>query len=156
MRSEVFSPFFSAKGAVKFGVIFFWIFRVPYFPAFGCTNRKFLGPAPSAGMCRGLLLYQLWRILPGIFLEDFSGHFFPQKWEEKSGERKISAKNSFCQKPTLKFARQERASVASYENLCNFNTKIWLDIDCIKIWWVASVSCPEAPRMPQTIKATCN
>ena len=36
-------------------------------------------PGPSAEMCRGLLLYKFWRILPGIFLEDFSGHFFPQK-----------------------------------------------------------------------------
>ena len=27
----------------------------------------------------GFLLYKFWRILPGIFLEDFSGHFFPQK-----------------------------------------------------------------------------
>ena len=36
-------------------------------------------PGPSAEMCRGFLLYRFWRILPGIFLEDFSGHFFPQK-----------------------------------------------------------------------------
>ena len=27
----------------------------------------------------GFLLYKFWRIFPGIFLEDFSGHFFPQK-----------------------------------------------------------------------------
>ena len=33
-------------------------------------------------LCRnvsGILLYKFWRIFPGIFLEDFSGHFFPQK-----------------------------------------------------------------------------
>ena len=36
-------------------------------------------PGPSAEMCRGFLLCKFWRILPGIFLEDFSGHFFPQK-----------------------------------------------------------------------------
>ena len=35
-------------------------------------------PGPSAEMCRGFLVYRFWRILPGIFLEDFSGHFFPQ------------------------------------------------------------------------------
>ena len=33
-------------------------------------------PGPSAETCRGFLLYKFWRILPGIFLEDFSG---PQK-----------------------------------------------------------------------------
>ena len=31
----------------------------------------------------GFLLCKIWRILPGILLEDFSGHFFPQKWGEK-------------------------------------------------------------------------
>ena len=36
-------------------------------------------PGPSAEMCRGFLLYKFWKILPGILLEDFSGHFFPQK-----------------------------------------------------------------------------
>ena len=30
-------------------------------------------------ICRNVLLYIFWRILPGIFLEDFSGHFLPQK-----------------------------------------------------------------------------
>ena len=40
--------------------------------------QAFLGLVP-AEMCRGFLLYRFWRILPGIFLEDFSGHFFPQK-----------------------------------------------------------------------------
>ena len=37
-------------------------------------------PGPSAEMCRGFLLYKLWKILLGIFLEDFSGHFLPQKY----------------------------------------------------------------------------
>ena len=36
-------------------------------------------PSPSAEMCRGFLFYKFWRILPGIFLEDFSGRSFPQK-----------------------------------------------------------------------------
>ena len=40
-------------------------------------------PSPSAEMCRGFLLYKFRRILPGIFLEDFSGHFFPTKRGEK-------------------------------------------------------------------------
>ena len=35
----------------------------------------------------GFLLYKFWRIFPGIFLEDFSGHFFPQNEEKKSGEK---------------------------------------------------------------------
>ena len=34
-------------------------------------------------MCRGFLLHKFWRILPGIFLEDFSGHFSQQRWGEK-------------------------------------------------------------------------
>ena len=45
--------------------------------------RKICWNGPSAEMCRGFLLYKLWRIFPGIFLEDFSGHFFPQKRGEK-------------------------------------------------------------------------
>ena len=39
-------------------------------------------PGPSAENCRGFLLYKMWRILSGIFLEDFSGHFCPQKREK--------------------------------------------------------------------------
>ena len=41
----------------------------------------------------GFLLYKFWRILPGIFLEDFSGHFFPLKMRRKNPARK-SAKKS--------------------------------------------------------------
>ena len=41
---------------------------------------------PSAEMCRGFLLYEVRRILPQIFLEDYSGHFFPIN-EEKSGDK---------------------------------------------------------------------
>ena len=69
-------------------------------------------PGPSAEMCRGFLLYKFWRILPGIFLEDFSGHFFPQKWGEKirrlnprknpAAQKQKSAKNPVCQDPTLR------------------------------------------------------
>ena len=59
-------------------------------------------------MCQGFLLRQFWRILPGIL--DFSGHFFPQRWGEKirrqnprnpAAQEWKSAKNPFCQKPTL-------------------------------------------------------
>ena len=35
----------------------------------------------------GFLLYKFWRIFPGIFLEDFSGHFFHKNEEKKSGEK---------------------------------------------------------------------
>ena len=41
----------------------------------------------------GFLLYKFWRILPGIFLEDFSGHFYPQKMRRKNPAGK-SAKKS--------------------------------------------------------------
>ena len=54
-------------------------------------------PGPSAEMCRGFLLYNFWRILPGIFLEDFSGHFFPQKRGEKI-RRRNPRKNPAAQK----------------------------------------------------------
>ena len=57
----------------------------------------------------GFLLYKFWRILPGIFLEDFSGHFLPTKMRRKNparksakesgGSKKKSAKNPFCRKP---------------------------------------------------------
>ena len=50
-------------------------------------------PGPSAESCRGFLLYTFWRILPGIFLEDFSGHFFPTKMRRKNPATK-SAKKS--------------------------------------------------------------
>ena len=40
----------------------------------------------------GFLLYKFWRIFPGIFLEDFSGHFFPTKIEEKKSDEKIREK----------------------------------------------------------------
>ena len=50
-------------------------------------ENKISWPGPSAEMRRGFL-YRLWRISPGIFLEDFSGHFFPHKnAERKSGEK---------------------------------------------------------------------
>ena len=60
----------------------------------------------------GFLLYKFWRIFPGIFLEDFSGHFFPTKMrrenpatkslKKSSGPiKKKSAKNPFCRKPAL-------------------------------------------------------
>ena len=41
----------------------------------------------------GLLLCKFWRIFPGIFLEDFSGHFFPKKMRRKNPARN-SAKKS--------------------------------------------------------------
>ena len=44
-------------------------------------------PCQSAEMCRRILLYKFWRIFPGIFLADFSGHSFPQKRGEKSGDK---------------------------------------------------------------------
>ena len=37
-------------------------------------------------------MYKFWRILPGIFLEDFSGHFFPQKMRRKKSGEKIREK----------------------------------------------------------------
>ena len=46
-----------------------------------------LWPGRSAEMCRGFLLYKFWRILPGIFLEDFSGHFSHKNEEKKSGNK---------------------------------------------------------------------
>ena len=69
-------------------------------------------PGPSAEMCRGFLLHIFWRILPGVFLEDFSGHVFPHKNEEKKAGDKIREKvrrleninprkiDPFCKRPT--------------------------------------------------------
>ena len=70
-------------------------------------------PGPSVEMCRGILLYRFWRILPEIFLEDFSGRLFPPKNEEKKSGDKIREelrrpknknpqKNPFCQNPALR------------------------------------------------------
>ena len=44
-------------------------------------------PGPSAESCQGFLLCKFWRILPGSFLEDFSGHFCPHKTREKKSRR---------------------------------------------------------------------
>ena len=75
-------------------------------------------PGPSAENCRGFLLYKIWRILSGIFLEDFSGHFFPTKMRKnpatksatKSGGSKIKiCENAFCQKPTPKILEKFRS-----------------------------------------------
>ena len=48
---------------------------------------------PSAEMCRGFMLSIIWRIFPGIVLEDFSGHLFPQEYDEKASAT-TSAKKS--------------------------------------------------------------
>ena len=59
-------------------------------------------------------MYKFWRIVPGIFLEDLWA-LFPTKMRRKIGDKmreknlaaqkKKSAKNPFCHKPTLKEAR---------------------------------------------------
>ena len=58
-------------------------------------------PGPSAErnkeMCRGVSLRKIWRILPGIFLEDFSDTFSHKNEEKKSGD-KIREKNPVAQK----------------------------------------------------------
>ena len=52
-----------------------------------CFSHSKSWPGPLCRMCRGFLLYILCRILPGIFLEDFLGHFSPQKRGEKIQEQ---------------------------------------------------------------------
>ena len=42
-------------------------------------KRKRAAPANLQKCVGGFLLYKFWRIFPGIFLDDFSGQFFPQK-----------------------------------------------------------------------------
>ena len=52
------------------------------------SNWKKCWPGPSAETCRGFLLYNFGRILPGIFLEDFFlGTFSHKNEEEKFGEK---------------------------------------------------------------------
>ena len=52
-----------------------------------------VAPADLQKCVGGFLLHKIWRIFPGIFLEDFSGHFFPTKMRRKNPARK-SAKKS--------------------------------------------------------------
>ena len=52
-----------------------------------------VAPANLQKCVGGFWLYKFWRIFPGIFLEDFSGHLFPQKMKKKNPARK-SAKKS--------------------------------------------------------------
>ena len=47
-----------------------------------------LAPANLQKCVGGFLLYKFWRIFPGIFLEDFSGHFFPTKKGRSNSARK--------------------------------------------------------------------
>ena len=54
------------------------------------------------------LLYNMRRILPGSFLEDLSGHFFPQNQEKQYGDKILrkdpeaqKMKNPFGQNPPL-------------------------------------------------------
>ena len=57
-------------------------------PSPGCCKRRSAKgwPGPSTETCQGFLLYKFWRILPGILLEDFSGHF-SHKNEKKSRDK---------------------------------------------------------------------
>ena len=61
------------------------------------TSTKNIAPANLQKCVGGFLLYKFWRIFSGIFLEDFSGHFFPQKRGEKI-RRENPRKNPAAQK----------------------------------------------------------
>ena len=63
-------------------------------------QKIILAPAKLQKCVGGFLLYKIWRIFPGIFLEeDFSGHFFPQKWQnEKKNAATNPRKNPAAQK----------------------------------------------------------
>ena len=56
-------------------------------------------PGPSAEMCQGVSSFKIWRIFPGIFLEDLSGHFFPTKMRRKNPATKSAKKSGG---PTIK------------------------------------------------------
>ena len=81
----------SSEASLAQGIALCYNLLVPHLklsPRVAKTSHDFdalLGPAPLQ-KCVGdfYRVYFVWRILPGIFLEDFSGHFFsPQKREEK-------------------------------------------------------------------------
>ena len=55
-----------------------WLFQTWLFANF-MRKCSFVAPANLQKCVGGFLLYKFWRIFPGIFLEDFSGYFFPQK-----------------------------------------------------------------------------
>ena len=67
-------------------------------PTLKIFGKDFLACPPLQKMCREFLLCKFWRILPGTFLEDFSGHFFPQKREKKKADDDIGEKNPVAQK----------------------------------------------------------
>ena len=67
-------------------------------------TRSWPGPSAENLMRRGFLLYKFWGILPGIFLEDFSGHFFPQNEKNpatKSVKKSGGPKIKICEKSVL-------------------------------------------------------
>ena len=69
-------------------------------------------PGPSAEICRGFSLYNLWKILPGIFLEASSGHFVLQKKLQTPPPKK----KSVLAKPTL--TSDERRNFCRYVTNC--------------------------------------
>ena len=73
-------------------------------------------PGPSAERCRGFLLHQFWRILPGIFLEHFSGHFFPQKGGEQIRRQNTRKKSGG---PKIKNPRKIRSAITLNPFNCN-------------------------------------
>ena len=125
--------------------------RFSFAPAFSERYFKNCWPGPSAEKnCRGFLLYKIWRILSGIFLEDFSGHFFPQKWGEKirrqnprqnPAAQKLlkSARNPFCPKPTL------RIGVVLAERTCKICITYSFIVDNPNILGNCSVVCWAGP-----------
>ena len=62
-----------------------------------CHSNILLPQPICRSVSEDFLLYKFWRIFPGIFLEDFSGHFSHKNEEKKSGE-KIREKNLAAQK----------------------------------------------------------
>ena len=76
------------------------------------SSLRILGPAPLQEVLGIFVVCEFWRVLPGIFLDDFSGQFcFPHNNEEpKSADKKTAKKSGgskikLCQEPAPRILR---------------------------------------------------
>ena len=80
-------------------------------------------PGQSAEMCRRFLLLKFWRMLPGIFLEEFSAHF-SHKTEEKHPTTKSTSKKVVTpkQKSILPTTSPKKPPQTRFHMICLFKS----------------------------------
>ena len=72
-------------------------------------------PSPSAQKCVGDFCYKFWRVLPPIFLEDFSGHFYPQIRRKNPARKSVKKSGG----PKAKIRKKSVLPKTDPNNCCN-------------------------------------